>query len=152
MLRELYQELCRHRVTHTDDYTPIENIISTVAAKCQRSSLLKNDEAGLLFRVGTAQTNTMFISHMDMVNTAKSCVAYQDVEVNTDLDTTLDFNELGICKNVAGENMGADDKAGIVVLLSMMSAGVEGYYLFTRGEESGGIGAKHFVNDELTKN
>ena len=37
--------------------------------------------------------------------------------------------------------LGADDGAGIALMCHMIEAGVPGYYLFCRGEESGGIGS-----------
>lgn len=45
-----------------------------------------------------------------------------------------------------GDVLGADDGAGVAMLMHMMSAGIKGYYVFTQGEEKGGIGAK-FLRD-----
>jgi len=42
-----------------------------------------------------------------------------------------------------GDVLGADDGAGVALLMHMICAGVAGYYVFTQGEEKGGIGAKH---------
>lgn len=150
MLNELYQELCRHRVTHSDDYQPIHDVIHNFTKKYGYVQLIKNDEAGLLYKVNShseSEPNTMFIAHMDMVNTAKSFLLKENAG-DALVDTDLDINEINICRNIAGENMGADDKAGITVLLYMMGANVDGYYLFTRGEESGGIGAKAFISNK----
>lgn len=38
--------------------------------------------------------------------------------------------------------LGADDGAGVAILMHMMHNNVAGYYIFTQGEECGGIGAK----------
>lgn len=42
-----------------------------------------------------------------------------------------------------GDVLGADDGAGVAMLMHMIHAGVPGYYIFTQGEEKGGIGATH---------
>jgi hypothetical protein len=41
-----------------------------------------------------------------------------------------------------GAPLGADDGAGVALLMHMINAQVPGYYVFTQGEECGGIGAK----------
>lgn len=38
--------------------------------------------------------------------------------------------------------LGADDGAGVALLMHMMHADIKGYYIFSQGEECGGIGAK----------
>jgi hypothetical protein len=42
-----------------------------------------------------------------------------------------------------GAPLGADDGAGCAMLMHLLHAGVAGYYIFSQGEECGGIGAKH---------
>ena len=41
-----------------------------------------------------------------------------------------------------GLALGADDGAGVALLCHMIEAGVPGYYVFFRGEESGGVGSR----------
>jgi hypothetical protein len=43
--------------------------------------------------------------------------------------------------------LGADDGAGVAMLMHMMHGGVAGYYVFTQGEECGGIGARALAKD-----
>lgn len=43
--------------------------------------------------------------------------------------------------------LGADDGAGVAMLMHMLCAGVPAYYVFTQGEECGGVGAKHLSKD-----
>lgn len=45
-----------------------------------------------------------------------------------------------------GAALGADDGVGCALLMHMMHAGVPAYYIFTQGEECGGIGAKHIAD------
>ena len=40
-----------------------------------------------------------------------------------------------------GAALGADDGAGVAMLMHLMHAGIPAYYIFTQGEECGGIGA-----------
>jgi hypothetical protein len=49
--------------------------------------------------------------------------------------------------------LGADDGAGCAMLMHLLHSSVPGYYIFTQGEEVGGIGAKHLAKDhaELLK-
>ena len=47
--------------------------------------------------------------------------------------------------------LGADDGVGIYSNLRMMEAGVKGTYLFTRGEECGGIGAEYIAKHTPNK-
>jgi hypothetical protein len=49
--------------------------------------------------------------------------------------------------SACGAPLGADDGAGIAMLMHMMHAGVHGYYIFTQGEEVGGIGAKYVAKN-----
>jgi len=45
-----------------------------------------------------------------------------------------------------GAALGADDGVGCALLMHLMHAGVPAYYVFTQGEECGGIGAKHIAD------
>jgi hypothetical protein len=49
-----------------------------------------------------------------------------------------------------GDVLGADDGAGVWLLLEMYEAGVPGDYLFHRGEECGGIGSSGMVENFAT--
>ena len=51
-----------------------------------------------------------------------------------------------------GAPLGADDGAGCAMLMHLLCAGVGAYYIFTQGEEVGGIGAKYVSdNTDLLK-
>ena len=45
-----------------------------------------------------------------------------------------------------GAPLGADDGAGCAMLMHLLHANVAGYYIFSQGEECGGIGAKHLAD------
>jgi putative aminopeptidase FrvX len=44
-----------------------------------------------------------------------------------------------------GDVLGADDGAGVALLMHMIHANVRGYYIFTQGEERGGVGARYLA-------
>jgi hypothetical protein len=84
----------------------------------------------------TPPSRTLFIAHTDTVHHKAGRQK-----------TYVDNNILKLHPYSAKEAncLGADDGAGVFVLLSLMKAGVAGYYIFSRGEECGGIGAKYLV-------
>jgi hypothetical protein len=47
-----------------------------------------------------------------------------------------------------GAALGADDGAGVAMLMRLLHAGVDAYYIFTQGEECGGIGATHIAKHD----
>ena len=89
------------------------------------------DHAPAAVLVSVGVSDTLFTCHLDTVHHAD---AIQDV--------VLDAN-LGVAYRPQGSQtpLGADDGAGIWLLLQMISAGVPGTYGFFFCEERGGIGA-----------
>lgn len=76
---------------------------------------------------------TLFVAHVDTVH-------------NTD-----GINKIKMTDTVwyaQGSQLGADDGAGVAMLMHLMHAGVPGHYVFTRGEECGGVGAKALADDD----
>lgn len=76
------------------------------------------------------ESGTLFSAHLDTVHSTTG-----DRKVRFDA-------KKGIITSGDGTPLGADDGAGVWLLLEMIDAGVPGFYLFTAGEERGGIGAK----------
>jgi len=90
---------------------------------------LQKDEYGNLFKVvGDGSTTVMFTSHLDTATQADGPVKHvEDGEfIKTD-ETTI---------------LGADDKAGTVIMMYMMEKEVPGLYYFFLGEEVGCLGSK----------
>ncbi|MGR3808605.1 M28 family peptidase [Pasteurella testudinis] len=87
--------------------------------------------------VDAGRADVLFVAHVDTVHLPEE-PPKQVVELN---DYTLSL----VSKNATC--LGADDGAGIAVLLYLLSRGVEGQYLFTRCEERGGIGASYFYDN-----
>ena len=87
---------------------------------------LSRDEHGNYF-IQIGESRTIFASHLDTVSKSRTKVThvFEGDYIKTDGTTTL----------------GADDKAGVAVMLWMMKNGVPGMYYFFMGEEVGCIGS-----------
>lgn len=75
---------------------------------------------------------TLFVAHTDTVHGAGG--------IN-------EFTQGARKLTAKGAPLGADDAAGIAILMSMIVSRVPGYYIFTRGEEVGGIGSQYLADE-----
>ena len=85
----------------------------------------------LIIEVDPHLTSTLFSSHLDTVH-AKA--GRQQVFWDEDLALFYKEDEAGC--------LGADDGAGVWLMLNMVDAGVPGHYFFHYGEERGGVGSR----------
>jgi hypothetical protein len=83
-------------------------------------------------------SKTLFIAHVDTV--------HRDTGPNKIKKTQTHWH-------ADGAPLGADDGAGVAMLMHLIHSGVAGYYIFSQGEECGGIGAKFIEanNKDLLK-
>lgn len=81
------------------------------------------------------ESTTLFVAHLDTVHRedGPNPVIYDEV--------------MGWMYKEDGTPLGADDGAGVWLLYKMIEAGVPGTYLFTLGEERGGVGAKWMADN-----
>ena len=99
-----------------------------------RHAKVKRDAAGNL-HVDTrvSQTNrTLFVAHVDTV--------HRDQGPNKIAKDATHWR-------ADGAPLGADDGAGVAMLMHLLHNGVDAYYVFTQGEECGGIGAKWLADN-----
>ena len=82
-------------------------------------------------------SKTLFVAHMDSVHQTDGI---QEITYDENLNIVYKANGSKEC-------LGADDASGVWLLTELMKAGVPGVYVFTIGEERGGIGAKHLAKD-----
>jgi len=75
---------------------------------------------------------TLFVAHVDTV--------HREEGVNKIAKTAERWSANGAA-------LGADDGAGCAMLMHLLHNGVPGYYIFTQGEECGGIGAKFIAKN-----
>ena len=81
----------------------------------------------------------MFACHTDTTDSTKT-------EGTKTLEYDSAFERVTLAEGSNGECLGADDGAGVWMLLKMIQAKVPGVYVFHRGEERGCIGANEFKN------
>lgn len=96
--------------------------------KTPKHARVSVDQAGNL-HVDTriSQTNrTLFVAHVDTV--------HRKPGPNKITKTTAKWS-------ACGAPLGADDGAGVAMLMHLLHSGVNAYFIFTQGEECGGIGA-----------
>jgi len=79
---------------------------------------------------------TLFVAHVDTVHRADGANKIRKTKAMWYAD---------------GAPLGADDGAGVALLMHLIHANVAGYYIFTQGEEVGGVGSKFLAknNPEL---
>ena len=93
-------------------------------------------------------SRTLFVAHTDTVH--KDDNGHQRVTIdNEQVMRVLPKYELPHLPAVTTNCLGADDGAGVLVLLALILNGVPGYYIFTRGEERGGIGSSHLAMQQF---
>lgn len=102
---------------------------------------LEKDEYGNYFTI-VGESTTMFTSHFDtathnytnvnIIKNIKDNITY----ISTDRKTLL----------------GADDKAGVTIMLYMIEKKIPGLYYFFIGEEMGGIGSFNLAKNKKHKN
>jgi hypothetical protein len=73
---------------------------------------------------------TLFVAHVDTVHRAEG--------KNRIAKTKTHWR-------AKGDVLGADDGAGVALLMHLIHANVRGYYIFTQGEERGGVGARYLA-------
>jgi hypothetical protein len=102
---------------------------------------LKEDSQGNYY-MEIGETESMFCCHLDTA-------AWEKEKVTHDVFTTKK-GDTGV--GTSGDTiLGADDKAGVVILMNMIEHNIPGLYYFFIGEESGGVGSKGIVRREPKK-
>lgn len=98
---------------------------------------LDMDKFGNYFKVIDGDDTTMFTSHLDTADRK---------QVPTTLFRKVDKNDEYIFTD-GNTILGADDKAGVAVMLYMMAHNIPGIYYFFIGEERGGIGSRDLSSE-----
>lgn len=94
-----------------------------------RPEVISENNVPMAFFVYVGESNLMFTSHTDTVHAPMA--ATRQVVILKD----------GFYQKDDKQPLGADDAAGVWLLLNMINAGIPGVYAFFRGEERGGIGS-----------
>lgn len=99
------------------------------------------DEFGNLF-INVGDSETVFSCHTDTVHRDAKDIAHTPIQV-----VQMDSSMTRIFKDAGTGCLGADDGAGIFVMLEMIAANVPGLYIFHREEECGGNGSTYISKD-----
>ena len=99
-------------------------------------SRLEKDEFGNLF-IKIGESDVMFTSHLDTATSALTQVVH-----------TFDGK---LIKTDGKSILGADDKAGVVIMLNMIENNIPGLYYFFLGEEVGCIGSRKVATKQKTE-
>jgi len=99
-------------------------------------SFLKKDKHGNYYHL-IGKSDTAFTCHLDTASRTKSEVNLREFEKDGQTFIKTDGTSI----------LGADDKAGVTVLLYMIHNNVPGVYWFFIGEERGGIGSRDVAKD-----
>jgi len=99
-------------------------------------SRLEKDEFGNLF-IQIGESDVMFTSHLDTATSALTEVVHK-------------FDGK-IIKTDGKSILGADDKAGVVIMLNMIENNIPGLYYFFLGEEVGCIGSRKVATKQKTE-
>ncbi len=92
---------------------------------------LNKDEYGNYYKI-IGKSETMFCSHLDTTDRKKTKTNLYEMEKDGDKFIITDQSSI----------LGADDKAGVAVMLYMMDHNIPGVYYFFIGEERGCIGSR----------
>ena len=104
------------------------------SARTLPNAMIGRDGAGNL-HVDTrlnSSNRTLFVAHVDTVHRKEG--------PNKIRKTTTHWH-------ADGAALGADDGAGVAMLMHLLHSGVPAYYIFTQGEECGGIGATFLADN-----
>lgn len=95
----------------------------------------------------TAFSKTRYGTKLTQQTTKTEERLYKSVIVEDNI-ASLDISDV---VNTNAACLGADDGAGLAVILNLLQRGVLGGYCFTTGEECGGIGAREVTSDARGK-
>lgn len=100
-----------------------------------------------------SKSTTMFSCHVDTMDANGDGKLVDDLPVMKTLTYDPNLGIVGLAKDSPGSCLGADDGAGIWIMLNMMRAKVAGGYMFHTEEERGGVGARAILakHKELLK-
>lgn len=114
---------------------------------------------------GGETSPVLYVAHYDTVDRdnafARTRYGTKLTQLDTDTQDRL-YKSVIVEDNIASLDMlsvvntgaaclGADDGAGLAVMLNLLQRGVLGGYCFTTGEECGGIGAQEVIRDKRGK-
>ena len=145
----LHEALSRKRAHESDTDAEFAGVLIAHLASFGLTPERIDAAGNIYYQVG--ESRTLFAAHIDTahhmggVNTYK---LYKSEKVRFKKNTPTAWAQAAFVK-ADGAALGADDGAGVMLLCWLMQNYVPGHYVFTRGEECGGIGAT-FIADNCS--
>jgi hypothetical protein len=145
----LHEALSRRRAHETETDAEFAGVLIQHLATFNLVPYRVDAAGNIYYQVG--ESRTLFAAHIDTahhmggVNTYK---LYKSEKVRFKKNTPTAWAQAAFVK-ADGAALGADDGAGVMLLCWLMQNYVPGHYVFTRGEECGGIGAT-FIADNYS--
>lgn len=115
----------------------------------KHGTVMKHEEGALsveIKRADSKNSTTLFSCHTDTIDPLVPDA--NDPLAKKKLTYDPNFGLIALDNLSVGSSLGADDGAGIWIMLGMLEAKVPGVYLFHRGEECGGVSAKAIAAKE----
>lgn len=142
----LHRALSTRRPAHTASEAGFTASIIEHLARAASVYPAMVDQAGNLHYCTDPTARTLFAAHLDTAHwcdgTAPNAPRYTTAKNRT--TTSIDR---ATTAHGTDAPLGADDGAGIHVLAALLTARTPGHYIFTRGEEIGGHGAKYIAEN-----
>jgi len=153
-IKETFLTLTKRRYPKGDEDLAMEIVKSILP----NVNFTKDEFANYYTYVAKADgtdSDTMFTSHLDTINSGpygyKSGEKWDYVTKTYIKDPDAKVDDMSIKHVMDGDfvktdgetNLGADDKAGVTIMMNMISENVPGLYYFFMGEESGCVGSSN---------
>lgn len=143
----LHEALSRKRAHESDTDAEFAGVLIAHLASFGLTPERIDSAGNIYYQVG--ESRTLFAAHIDTahhmggVNTYK---LYKSEKVRFKKNTPTAWEQAAFV-TADGDCLGADDGAGVMLLCWLMQNHVPGHYVFTRGEECGGIGATYIADN-----
>ena len=121
-IKKTFLKLTKQTYPHGTEYELFESLFARVP------DLQQDDFGNLFIEIGDGSSDVMFTSHLDTATAAY-----------TEVNHVIEDN---IIKTDGKSILGADDKAGVVIMLYMIKNKIPGLYYFFLGEEVGCLGSR----------
>lgn len=143
-MARLLDILARRRCSYSEDQLEWFMPMLEDSLKSKMEPAWLQDSYGNVFVLindGTRNSDVAFTSHLDTVAGRKAPEWHlQDIMLSPDGVLYLKHDTLAHC-------LGADDGAGVYIMLEMIKAGVPGRYCFFQDEEVGRVGSEFSAKD-----
>jgi hypothetical protein len=136
MIKEKFLQLTSRTYPHGTE----EDIIPLLGINLNR------DRFGNRFILIGEKPNTMFTSHLDTADSGNPKAVKHLIEDHFPLGPE---GPKQVIKTDGNTILGADDKAGVVIMLYMIQNSVPGLYYFFLGEEVGCVGSHALANSDF---